>query len=178
MPKWPHPLAGTTLPRCGRLARASAPLLMQIQDRIFIDGSRGPLSGVGDRPVHVINAALRIRGRHSGHQPLFKTGAATVSRMVPTSPRNFQRKLDRPVVECRRHQRASIIIERVGRTVLPDLESIHKRSLREVAQLRQLRRRHGSLGWLQLRAPGDPASIRLTQYARGGASSTLHQALA
>src|ERR1039458_6026567 len=43
LPMWPHPLAGTTLPRFGRLARASAPLLMQIQDKIFIDGSRGPL---------------------------------------------------------------------------------------------------------------------------------------
>ncbi len=29
LPKWPHPLTGTTLPRFGRLARASAPLLMQ-----------------------------------------------------------------------------------------------------------------------------------------------------
>src|SRR5450756_1522045 len=58
LPKWPHPLAGTTLPRFGRLARASAPLLMQIQNRIFIDGSRGPLSGVGGRPVHVIATML------------------------------------------------------------------------------------------------------------------------
>lgn len=56
LPKWPHPLPGTTLPRFGRLARASAPLLMQMQDKIFIDGSRGPLSAVGGRPVHVINA--------------------------------------------------------------------------------------------------------------------------
>jgi hypothetical protein len=29
LPKWPHRLAGTTLPRFGRLVRASAPLLMQ-----------------------------------------------------------------------------------------------------------------------------------------------------
>src|ERR1700678_1444053 len=36
LPKWPHPLAGTTLPRFGRLARASAPLLMRLQDKIFI----------------------------------------------------------------------------------------------------------------------------------------------
>src|SRR5664279_4462116 len=41
LPKWPHPLAGTTLPRFGRLVRASAPLLMQIQYKNFIDGSRG-----------------------------------------------------------------------------------------------------------------------------------------
>src|ERR1019366_1051011 len=40
LPKWPHPLAGTTLPRFGRLARASALLLMQIQYKIFIDESR------------------------------------------------------------------------------------------------------------------------------------------
>ena len=29
LPKWPHPLAGTTLPGRGRLARASALLLMR-----------------------------------------------------------------------------------------------------------------------------------------------------
>src|SRR5260370_22572657 len=63
LPKWPHPLAGTTLPRFGRLARASTPLLMQIQNRIFIDGSRGPLSGVGRPTGHVINAVLRIRAQ-------------------------------------------------------------------------------------------------------------------
>src|SRR5471032_986166 len=63
LPKWPHPLAGTTLPRFGRLARASALLLMQIQYKIFIDGSREPLSAVGGRPVHVINAVLRFRAR-------------------------------------------------------------------------------------------------------------------
>jgi hypothetical protein len=34
-PKWPHTLAGTTLPKFGRLARASAPLLMLVQDRIL-----------------------------------------------------------------------------------------------------------------------------------------------
>jgi hypothetical protein len=42
LPKWPHPLSGTTLPRFGRLARASALLLMQIQYNIFIVVGRGP----------------------------------------------------------------------------------------------------------------------------------------
>src|ERR1035437_10038334 len=40
LPKWPHPLAGTTLPRIGRLARASALLLMQQHHCIFAVGSR------------------------------------------------------------------------------------------------------------------------------------------
>ena len=60
LPKWPHPLAGTTLPRFGRLVRASAPLLMQLQYKNFSDESRGPLSAEGGRTVHVINAALPI----------------------------------------------------------------------------------------------------------------------
>ena len=47
LPKWPHPLAGTTLPRFGRLARASALLWMHIQNKSFIDGSRELLSAVG-----------------------------------------------------------------------------------------------------------------------------------
>jgi len=36
---------------------------MQIQTRIFIDGSREPLVAVGSRPVQVINAVLRIRAQ-------------------------------------------------------------------------------------------------------------------
>src|ERR1019366_8103819 len=62
LPKWPHPLAGTTLPRFGRLARASAPLLMQIQNRIFIDGSRGPHdpSGTPSQAFHLYSH-LRFR---------------------------------------------------------------------------------------------------------------------
>jgi hypothetical protein len=60
LPKWPHPIAGTTLPRFGRLVRASAPLLMQLQYKIFIDGNRGLLSAVGGRTVHVINAVLSV----------------------------------------------------------------------------------------------------------------------
>ena len=53
-------LAGNHLARFGRLVRASAPLRMHIQCKIFIDGSRWPLSAVGGRSVHVINAALPI----------------------------------------------------------------------------------------------------------------------
>ena len=94
LPKWPHPLAGTTLPRFGRLARASAPLLMQIQSRIFVDGSRGPLYGVVGRPVHVTNTASRIFSRrNSARQPLFPTtstrfpsSATTVFRLVFRNP--------------------------------------------------------------------------------------------
>jgi hypothetical protein len=74
LPKWPHPLAGTTLPRFGRLARASAPLLMQIQNRNFIDGSREPLSAVVGRPVHVINAVLRIRSQKFRSSASFRAG--------------------------------------------------------------------------------------------------------
>jgi hypothetical protein len=36
---------------------------MQIQNKIFIDGSREPLFAVGGRPVQVINAVLRIRAQ-------------------------------------------------------------------------------------------------------------------
>ena len=50
----------------------------QIRISIFIDGSRGPLSAVGGRPVHVINAVLPICAQNSGHQPLFEPVAATV----------------------------------------------------------------------------------------------------
>src|ERR1019366_4005169 len=62
LPKWPHPLAGTTLPRLGRLARASAALLMHIQNRIFIDGSRGPHdpSGTPSQAFHLYSH-LRFR---------------------------------------------------------------------------------------------------------------------
>ena len=46
-------LAGTTLPRFGRLARASAPLLMQIQYRIAFDGSRGRQNQASSRSPHI-----------------------------------------------------------------------------------------------------------------------------
>jgi hypothetical protein len=36
---------------------------MHIQNKSFIDGSREPLSAVGGRPVHVINAVLRVAER-------------------------------------------------------------------------------------------------------------------
>jgi hypothetical protein len=36
---------------------------MQRQNKIFIDGSREPLSAVRSRPVRVINAVLRIRAQ-------------------------------------------------------------------------------------------------------------------
>jgi hypothetical protein len=41
LPKWPHPLAGNHLARFGRLARASAPLLMQKQHKIFSGENQG-----------------------------------------------------------------------------------------------------------------------------------------
>ncbi len=48
--KWPHPLAGTTLPRFGRLARASAPLLMR--DHIYSSpANRSTLSTLIERGV-------------------------------------------------------------------------------------------------------------------------------
>jgi hypothetical protein len=68
------PLRETTLPRFGRLARASAPLSMQIQNMIFIDGSREPLSAVGGRPVHVINAGMRIRAQKVRTSASFRAG--------------------------------------------------------------------------------------------------------
>src|SRR5450759_1504834 len=74
LPKWPHPLAGTTLPRFGRLARASAPLLMQMQNTIFVDGSRGPLPAGGGRPVRVINAVLPICAQKFRSWGLFRAG--------------------------------------------------------------------------------------------------------
>ena len=69
----------------GRLARASAPLLMQIQSKISIDGSREPLSTVSGRPIHVINAVLRIRAVSYS----FKSVAATLVRStyLPASKR-------------------------------------------------------------------------------------------
>ena len=47
---------------------------MQIQNRIFIDGSRGPLSAVGGRPVQVINAVLRIRAQKFRSSASFRAG--------------------------------------------------------------------------------------------------------
>jgi hypothetical protein len=63
---------------------------MHLQNKIFIDRSREPLSGVGGRPVHVINAVLRIRAQKFRSQPLCEPVAATVSWMVPRSPRNLR----------------------------------------------------------------------------------------
>jgi hypothetical protein len=47
---------------------------MQIQNRIFIDGSREPLSAVGGRPVRVINAVLRIRAQKFRPSASFRAG--------------------------------------------------------------------------------------------------------
>jgi hypothetical protein len=49
------PLREPPLPRFGRLARASAPLL------IFAGGSRELPSAVGGRPVYVVNAIYDLR---------------------------------------------------------------------------------------------------------------------
>jgi hypothetical protein len=40
LPKWPHPLSGNHLARSGRLARASALLLMHAQYGMFLIGCR------------------------------------------------------------------------------------------------------------------------------------------
>jgi hypothetical protein len=47
---------------------------MQMQNRIFIHGRREPLSGVGGRPVHVINAVLRIRAQRFQSTTFFRAG--------------------------------------------------------------------------------------------------------
>jgi hypothetical protein len=66
------------LPRFGRLARASAPLLMQTQDKIFVGESREMLSFARSRPVRVTNAVLKIRAQKIASNGSFRTGRSSV----------------------------------------------------------------------------------------------------
>ena len=66
---------GNHLAQVWQVGEGVSPTLdAQIQNKIFIDGGRDPLSAVGSRPVHVINVVLRIRAQKFRSSASFRAG--------------------------------------------------------------------------------------------------------